>query len=148
MIAILIFIALLYQIFFFGFTGFLQGIFGLCLGIALLFIPFALGGMGGGDVKMMGAVGAFLGPNVFVSFLYTAILGGIWALIVMTVTNRSHLSRFAANVKSIFLFSYRSQTLRPHQSKHSPRFSYGGVIALGAMLYCILDLFENQLISF
>jgi prepilin peptidase CpaA len=46
--------------------------------IAILFTPFALGGLGGGDVKMMAAVGAFLGPRLAALSLVTGmILGGV-----------------------------------------------------------------------
>jgi len=46
----------------FGLDGFLGGLYGLGLGL-LIFLPFyALGGMGAGDVKLLAAVGAFVGP--------------------------------------------------------------------------------------
>ena len=38
--------------------GFLFSFFGLLLGLAIFLIPYAMGGLGGGDVKMLGAVGA------------------------------------------------------------------------------------------
>lgn len=42
---------------------------GFLAGFALMLLPFALGGMGGGDVKLLAAIGAWLGPwgalNVF-----------------------------------------------------------------------------------
>ncbi|MDY6852025.1 MAG: A24 family peptidase [Thermodesulfobacteriota bacterium] len=57
---------------------------GLALGVSLLFIPFLLGGMGGGDVKLLGALGAWLGPaDVAAVFFYTAVAGSVWALWVM-----------------------------------------------------------------
>jgi len=36
--------------------------FGLLVGFALTFIMFAMGAIGGGDVKLMAAVGAWMGP--------------------------------------------------------------------------------------
>jgi prepilin peptidase CpaA len=50
----------------------------------LLFSPFFIaGGLGAGDLKLLGAVGAWLGPvpALFVA-LYTAIAGGILAMLV------------------------------------------------------------------
>ena len=47
----------------------------------VLFLPlFALGGLGAGDVKLLAAIGAWLGPRdvVFVA-LYGAIAGGVFA---------------------------------------------------------------------
>lgn len=43
--------------------GISYGAEGLLLGTALLFIPFLMGGMGGGDVKLLAALGSWLGPS-------------------------------------------------------------------------------------
>jgi prepilin peptidase CpaA len=49
---------------------------GLALGLALMMPGHLLGATGGGDVKLMGAVGAVVGPGMVVSaFLFTAIAG-------------------------------------------------------------------------
>ncbi len=54
---------------------------GLFLGVAFLLPVYLIGGMGAGDVKLMGAVGSILGPQgVFIAFLYSAIAGGLYAL--------------------------------------------------------------------
>jgi prepilin peptidase CpaA len=66
----------------FGWSGFVGSLAGCALAIGLLFGPFALGGVGGGDVKMMGAVGALLGPRlVLQSLLVGIILGGVFAVV-------------------------------------------------------------------
>ncbi|MFT0172020.1 prepilin peptidase [Paraburkholderia mimosarum] len=50
-----------------------------------LFVPFyLLRGMGAGDVKLMAAVGAFVGPqSAFEVALATFVIGGIWSLAVV-----------------------------------------------------------------
>lgn len=54
---------------------------GFCLGVAIFIIPYALGGMGAGDVKLLGTVGALKGPLfVFHAALGTALAGGLLAL--------------------------------------------------------------------
>lgn len=61
-----------------GFNGMLFSISGFLVGLAVFFIPFAMGGMGAGDVKLMAAVGSILGWKLTVySALLTAIAGGI-----------------------------------------------------------------------
>jgi prepilin peptidase CpaA len=65
----------------FGWGGLAASVSGLALAVALLLAPFALGGIGGGDVKMMGAVGALIGPQLVLSSLFLGlVLGGVFAV--------------------------------------------------------------------
>jgi len=62
------------------------GWLGLCGGLALgllLTVPlFFLGGLGGGDVKLIAALGAVLGPLGLLSALFwTALAGGVLAIL-------------------------------------------------------------------
>jgi prepilin peptidase CpaA len=67
-----------------GLAGFGTALGGAALATALLIGPFALGGIGGGDVKMMAAVGTLVGPQALLASLGTGVLlGGVfgaWAL--------------------------------------------------------------------
>jgi len=70
--------------FFVGAEGFLASVQGLLLGMALLLIPFVAGGIGAGDVKLLGAVGALTGPElVFVVFLTGAVSGGLLSALLL-----------------------------------------------------------------
>jgi prepilin peptidase CpaA len=61
-----------------GTWGFAASLAGLVAGATPLLAPFALGGVGGGDVKMMAAVGTFVGPVlVLVSLVFGMALGGV-----------------------------------------------------------------------
>ena len=74
-----------------GAEGFLFSVYGLLLGLAIFFIPFMLGGMGGGDVKLLGAIGAIKGLQfVFYAAVFTAFCGGILAVIYL-IYNRQLL---------------------------------------------------------
>ena len=47
-------------------------------GLAIFFLPFVMGGMGAGDVKLMGAIGALMGWRFSVmTALYSALVGGV-----------------------------------------------------------------------
>lgn len=64
--------------------GFLSSIGGAALVIALFLVLAPAAGIGGGDTKLMVAVGAIMGLHFTVSALiYTGLAGGILALIVM-----------------------------------------------------------------
>lgn len=72
-----------------GWQGMLFSGKGFLLGLALLLIPFALGGMGAGDVKLLAAIGALKGSAfVFSSFLYICLIGGVLALGVLLLKGK------------------------------------------------------------
>lgn len=71
-------LAILLQIYFQGWIGLQQSLFGALIGFLILLIPYLLGGMGAGDVKLLAVIGAFGGAAfVLTSFLYGALVGGI-----------------------------------------------------------------------
>ncbi len=66
-----------------------DSLLGMLLGFGLLLPFYALGGMGGGDVKLMAAVGAWLCPLwTFVIFLASSLLAGIYAVILVVAYGR------------------------------------------------------------
>jgi len=67
-----------------GPSGIVFSSLGLVCGVFFLFLPFSVGGVGGGDVKLMGAVGSLLGAVMtFQIFLATAVFGGLISLYAM-----------------------------------------------------------------
>jgi prepilin peptidase CpaA len=64
-----------------GWSGAWSALSGSVLGFLVFFVFYWLGGMGGGDVKLMAGFGALLGPSQLVeAALWTAGVGGILAL--------------------------------------------------------------------
>jgi prepilin peptidase CpaA len=54
---------------------------GMVLGLVLLLIVYAFGGMGAGDVKLLAGAGAWIGPMAMLySFAVGVIVGGVMAL--------------------------------------------------------------------
>ncbi|AZG12347.1 A24 family peptidase [Cupriavidus pauculus] len=82
--------------------GSLHWLAGLATGMGIFLAVYLLGGMGAGDVKLMGAVGAFMGPLggahvAVVSFL----VGGVLALAAMAIHRESR--RTLASLSGLLL---------------------------------------------
>jgi prepilin peptidase CpaA len=59
---------------------------GALFGFGVLLFLYLLGGMGAGDVKLLAAVGAWLGlPHVVVVFLASSLAAGLYALVLIVV---------------------------------------------------------------
>lgn len=127
-----------------GLDGISNSIGGILLGIAIFIIPYALGGMGAGDAKLMGAVGSFLGvKGVLIAALLTMVVGGIYAILLMLWhwrIGKQILIQFKDYVLSVFLtkrlltFSVTHPT-----SENKPKLCYGVAIAGGTFIYMILE---------
>src|ERR1043166_490256 len=64
-----------------GLPQLLSSLEGFGLGVGIFLIPFALGWLGAGDVKLLGAVGAVLGAHWLPRVIfYSALVGGVFAL--------------------------------------------------------------------
>ena len=119
------------------FHGFLFSFAGMLAGIGLLRLPFMFGSMGGGDVKLMGALGSFLGAYAILNvFIYTTLAGGAFALIV-AIYNES----LVATVKKVWLlakcmFLFRSPATGAALFQNSIKIPYG--LAIGAGTFCYL----------
>src|SRR4030095_6201378 len=86
-----------------GVAGGLTSGGGWLVGVALFFPFFALGGLGAGDVKLLGAIGAWLGPYpVLYVGLYSSIAGGLLAIIV--ALQASYLRQAVRNLGFLVMF--------------------------------------------
>lgn len=71
------------------FEGFVFSGLGFLLGLGILLFPFILGGMGGGDVKLMAAIGALKGWRfVLLTTVYSGLVGGIIIIIILIKQKR------------------------------------------------------------
>jgi prepilin peptidase CpaA len=72
-----------------GWAGFLGSLVGGLFGFGLLLVFFLRGGMGGGDVKLMAGIGAWLGvPATFTVFLAGSLAAGLYAVVLVAITGR------------------------------------------------------------
>jgi prepilin peptidase CpaA len=133
-----------------GLHGLLFSLAGLALGLAFLIMPYLMGGMGAGDVKLLGAVGAALGPKgVFVAALCTALVGGVYAAALMLIKYKDCkglIARYATTLK-IFNATGELYTIPAGENKNPPKLCYGVAIALGTLIVIYLQTTGNSLIG-
>ena len=138
-------------------SGALTSLEGWLLGVVLLAIPFASRAIGGGDVKLLAAVGAWLGPHgALLTFAFAAVIGGVVALAMLIhrgllLAIAQQLVRIAqtfpvlplgrvgmaatAFVPSWLLVQDRQFSLK---AQATTRFAYGPALALGGILAVLL----------
>jgi prepilin peptidase CpaA len=107
-------------------------ILGFALGLALMMPGHLLGGTGAGDVKLMAAIGAIVGPTLIVSaFLFTAIAGGVLAIAV-AARRRRLAATFAGTRRLIAAPVGGREDIQ--MAPAARRFAYGPAIAIGSVL--------------
>ena len=110
-----------------GLTGLGMAVAGFLLGGAIFLLPVAAGGRGAGDLKLLAALGALGGPAfVFWCALYTSMIGGVLAVVVLLVKRR-----FLAVAGGMALDAYTMQAPRMTSNIRLP---YALPIALGAIV--------------
>jgi len=120
-----------------GLHGLLMGFAGAGLGVALLLLPYLMGGMGAGDVKALGALGALIGPGALLHvFVYMGLYGGAFALLhYLFYSDIRATIRNAWQSICAFTLTQKAEYILPDHSdpdrKNIMRFPYSSAIALG-----------------
>ena len=110
---------------------------GLFLGALLFFPMFALRGMGAGDVKLLAAIGAWVGPGqVAIVALATSIAGGVIAVVVALAYG--YLRKALKNLYLV-LMHWRLVGVQPLpaltlEHARGPRLAYAFPIAIGTVV--------------
>ena len=126
-----------------GWPALVDGVLGMLAAGGIFYLIFLMGGMGGGDVKLMAAVGAWVGTAQAVNVLLTtAIAGGVLAIGYLVFNRRIHTA--LSNTTELVRYHLASG-LQPHpilnlQQPDALRIPYGLAIAIGT-LYCTGTMF-------
>ena len=119
-----------------GMGGIWSSAAGWALAIVMWLPLYALGGMGAGDVKLMGAIGTWLGPlAVFYASLYAAVAGAVVA--AGMVIAQGCASQTYCNIR-LLLTHWRVAGFTPHaqltlDAAASPRLAYAIPILIGTV---------------
>lgn len=133
----------------FGWPGLAFSAKGWAAGMLVFFVPFLLRAMGGGDVKLMGAIGALKGVGfVLETALFGAIWGGLMALLALIVKKRTgYLKSFGAGLKLFFLtrgHAGKELLLSGDNNKREGVYlPYGVAIFLGVITSYLVELKIN-----
>ncbi|MEJ5364645.1 MAG: A24 family peptidase [Desulfosoma sp.] len=119
-------------------TGLLFSLKGLGVGLGIWLIPYALGAMGAGDVKLMAAVGALLGArDVVHASLYGALFGGMYALGVF-LWRKPYRERFGLMIATFFRTG-RFLYIPAAATDEKVRLCYAVALAAGTFTHLGLD---------
>jgi prepilin peptidase CpaA len=118
-----------------GRVGLGAALLGCLLGLAFMMPGHIFGATGAGDVKLLAAAGALLGPkDTIFAFLYTAIAGGILALVVAIARRRLGQTL----VSTSRLAAGRDDARVDIESTSSDnRFAYAPAIAIGVVMVAL-----------
>ena len=117
------------------------GVANSAIGFAVTFFPLLLmflgGSIGGGDVKLMGGVGALLGfPAGLNALISSIIVGGFFAAIILLWQGRLvPILKHAAS--TVWSKIYRAHVPVDAPPQHKDSFPFGVAIALGTYLTVI-----------
>ena len=104
---------------------------GMVVGLLLMLPGHVIGATGAGDVKLLAALGTLLGPRgIVVAFVYSALAGGILALIV--ARRRSVLRETIERTATLVRTAGGNVAAIEHGTVDN-RFAYAPAIAFGAI---------------
>ena len=119
-----------------GRVGIWPALAGCLVGLALMLPGYLIGAMGGGDVKLLAAVGTLLGPGATLrAFVASAIAGGLIAIFVAW-----RRGRFAATVAgaAVLATSVGSRIDEISDTRRDNRFAYAPAIAVGVIVAALV----------
>jgi prepilin peptidase CpaA len=141
-------LGLMYHLVTGGPTMLLQSACSMMLGLGLFMIPYLMGGMGAGDAKLMGALGAMLGARAIANIcLFTAIAGGIYALgVIILMRESKNVIRDSVTSLGVLALTKDLSLLSMPRKAGMPRLCYAVAIAAGTLLYAVLVLSGHEAI--
>jgi prepilin peptidase CpaA len=119
-----------------GVSGLAMGLAGWLVGLALFFPIFLLRGMGAGDVKLLAALGAWLGPrDVSWVALYGSVAGGLLAvgLALLHGYGRTLFGNVGLLLTHWRVNGLRSLDTITLEGSRGPRLAYALPIAVGVV---------------
>ena len=137
-----ILLAFIYHSFVSGLEGFLTSGEGFLVGLGLLIVPFLLGGIGAGDVKLLAAVGAWKGTIfIFYTGIYAGLIGGLIAIFLLLKRRELSYTVKQMLISAVVLKSTNGSLLIKDEMPRALSLPYAVPIALGGLATFLLETF-------
>lgn len=134
--------ALIYHSLTIGLDGFLFSGKGFLVGLGLLLIPFLMGGIGAGDVKLLAAIGAWKGAMfVLYTAVYAGIIGGLISIVILLKKRKLGSTLKGLLFSLLFLKGAKGSLQLPAAGQSSISIPYAVPITLGALLTFLMEAF-------
>jgi len=115
-----------------GWTGVLHSSLGAVIGFGVFLVFYLMGGMGGGDGKLMAGFGALLGDGQILSAaLLAAATGGVMAVVVLAIRAVVRRSKIWLGI---------AVPANAAEIKSSESIPYAPAIAAGALLALVTEM--------
>lgn len=121
-----------------GWSGVWKALAGAGLALGLLLPLVCLRGLGAGDWKLMGALGAFLGPKQILWVLFGAIfVAGLMAIIQVFWRRRveTTLSNLGELIRGAFVFRLRPHPVITLDNPAAPSLPFGVAVAVTVLIF-------------
>ncbi len=136
-------LALIYHGISSGLSGFFFSAGGLALGMGFFMIPYLMGGMGAGDVKLMGATGAIFGPmGITTASILVFFAGGLYGLVLFALNPKYTLSfvkRLWTTI-NLFIVTWQFIPIPQEEGVKQPVLKFAIPIAAGALGYMTMKM--------
>jgi len=122
-----------------GWSGFQSSLVGCLIGGGIFFILYWLGGMGAGDVKLVGGIGALLGADKIIPVILSAcFIGGLMAIIKI-IKSPSRVNVEMGHVVKKWFRKEKSITNNPEDViSRNETIPYGIAIVIGTIITLFL----------
>ncbi len=116
-----------------GLKGSLGSLAGATAGAALLLLPYMMGGMGAGDLKLMASLGALVDvKGVLILFIFSAVFGGVLSIAALLLDGK--LADGTGRVLAPLFGVPKSQLAQSASSSRRVMVPYGVAISCGALV--------------
>ena len=122
-----------------GWTGCKSSLMGLFIGSGVFFLLYLSGGMGAGDVKLMGGTGALLGVDkIFAALILIIFIGGLMAIIKIVKRTLCSKSKDKLIFRNWFSKEGCLSNNKDNMLSKSETIPYGIAISIGTLITIFL----------